>query len=47
MADDEDDKNGEPFVARRTESVDSEGIIQLMKRHTESVFGRINVDDVM
>ena len=47
MADEEEDKNGEPFVARRTESVDSEGIIQLMKKKTENVFGRINVDDVM
>ena len=46
MADGED-KSGEPFVARRAELIDSEGISKLVKRQTENVFGRLNVEDVM
>ena len=44
---DEEDNGGEPFVARRAESIDCEGILRLLKKHTESVFGRLNVDDIM
>lgn len=43
MADDKE----EPFTARRTESVDSEGVATLMRRQTESIFGRLNPDEVM
>ena len=37
----------ESFVARRTESVDAEGISKLLNKNSEAVFGRINVDHLM
>lgn len=37
----------ESFIARRTESVDAEGISKLLTRTSETVFGRINVDYLM
>ena len=37
----------ESFTARRTESVDAPDIAALVKRSTEAVFGRINVEYVM
>lgn len=37
----------ESFIARRTESVDAEKIAQLVTRHTETVFGRVDVENVM
>ena len=43
MADGEE----EPFVARRTESVDAGGISKLIRRNTEAIFGRINIDHLM
>ena len=43
MADSEEER----FIARRTESVDAEGIAKLIRRITEDVFGRINVDHLM
>ena len=39
--------DSEPFTARRAESLDASGVKKLIKRHTESVFGRVNVDNVM
>lgn len=42
-----EESDSESFVARRTESVDAQGIAKLVKRATESVFGRINVENVM
>lgn len=41
------DSAEESFVARRTESVDAEGISKLIRRSTEEIFGRINVDHLM
>ena len=35
------------FFARRTESIDAEGVSKLLTRNTEAVFGRINIDHVM
>ena len=43
MADSEEER----FIARRTESVDAEGIANLINRSTEDIFGRINVDHLM
>ena len=37
----------ENFFARRTESLDAPGISKLVRRNTESVFGKINVDYIM
>ena len=37
----------ESFIARRTESVDAEGISKLLTRTSEAIFGRINVDHLM
>ena len=37
----------ESFIARRTESVDAEKIAELVKRHTETIFGRTDVQDIM
>ena len=37
----------ENFIARRTESVDADKITQLVTKHTERVFGRINVESIM
>lgn len=37
----------EDFIARRTESLDAEKIAHLVTRHTETVFGRIDVENVM
>lgn len=46
-----EDSSGLPetanYVARRTESVDAAGIASLVKRRTEAVFGRINVEYIM
>ena len=44
---DEQEKGGEPYITRRAESLDSERVAQLIKRQTESVFGRLNTDDIM
>lgn len=41
------DNSTENCSARRTESVDAAAIAALIKRSTESVFGRINVDYIM
>ena len=38
---------GESFIARRTESLDAEKIASLVTRHTETVFGRTDVEDIM
>ena len=45
--DQSEESDGEPFTARRAESLDASGVKKLLKRHTESVFGRVNVDNVM
>ena len=37
----------ENFIARRTESLDAEKIAHLVTRHTETVFGRIDVENIM
>ena len=34
----------ESFIARRTESVDAEGVFKLLTRTSEAIFGRINID---
>lgn len=39
--------DSEPFTARRAESLDASGVKRLIKRHTEALFGRLNVDNVM
>ena len=44
---DEQEKGGEPYITRRAESLDSERVAQLIKRQTESVFGRLNTNDIM
>ncbi len=44
---DKDEGESESFVVRRTESVDAQSISQLVRRVTENLFGRINVEDVM
>lgn len=41
------DDKGEPFTARRAESLDASGISKLINRSTERVFGRIIIDNVM
>lgn len=41
------DKTGEPFIARRAEFLDSAAIAQLVQKQAESVFGRVNIDNVM
>ena len=41
------DNDEESFIARRTESVDAEGVEKLIRRSTEAIFGRINVDHLM
>lgn len=48
MAEEEEvDKTGEPFIARRAEFLDSEAIAQLVNKQTEIIFGRVNFDNVM
>lgn len=37
----------ESFIARRTESLDAEKIAGLVTKHTETVFGRIDVENIM
>jgi hypothetical protein len=37
----------ESFIARRTESLDADKIANLVTRHTETVFGRIDVENIM
>ena len=37
----------ESFVVRRSESLDAQGISKLVKRATENVFGRLNVEYIM
>ena len=46
---DEEEQEGtsEPVPAGRAESLDSEGVAQLIKRQTENLFGRVNTDDIM
>ena len=41
------EKTDESFSARRTESLDAEGISQLITRHTDALFGRVNVEHLM
>ena len=40
-------EDSEPYTARRAESLDATGVQLLLKRQTEAVFGRVNVDNVM
>ena len=42
-----EDREDRSFMVRRAESLDSEGVARLIKRQTEALFGRVNVDDVM
>ena len=37
----------ESFIARRTESLDAEKIANLVTRNTETVFGRVDVENIM
>ena len=37
----------ESFIARRTESSDADKIAKLVTRHTETVFGRVDVERIM
>ena len=38
---------GENFIARRTESLDADKIASLVTKHTETVFGRVDVENIM
>lgn len=46
MADDKTSET-EPFTARRTESLDALGIVKLLTNKSESIFGRVIVDNIM
>jgi len=37
----------EKFFSRRTESSDAQGIAKLVTRHTESLFSRVNAENIM
>ena len=44
----EEDINGEvPIFARRTESLDAPGILQLVSNETSQIFGRVNIVQLM
>ena len=43
----DDQGDSEPYTARRAEPLDATGVQLLLKRQTEAVFGRVNVDNVM
>ena len=40
-------KMSEGCIARRTDSLDAEKIAHLVTRHTETVFGRVDVENIM